>query len=354
MNKKVMAGCIVVLFALLTYAIVISMKTPEPVVYEEDTESEEQLVIGFSQVGAESDWRAANTTSMQETFNADGVTLILDDAQQKQANQITAIRKFIQQEVDYIVLAPVTETGWDTVLTEAKQANIPVIIIDRMVDIENSGLYTCWLGSDFYLEGKKAAEWLHQFCLAKSIDENELHIVDVQGTIGASAQLGRSAGITNAAKEYGWDLAASVEGEFTQAKGYEVTYQILKENRSINVIYCENDNEALGALKAIKDIGKTPGSDIQNGEIMVISFDGVGEEAVQHALNGEISCIVECNPIHGPRVKAIIDALEKKEKVAKMTYVEEEIYSVEDVVRFVTIEDNTYEVTPIGEHSLAE
>ena len=151
------------------------------------------ITVGFSQAGAESDWRTANSESMKSTFSTEnGYNLIFDDAQQKQENQITAIRNFIQQEVDYIVLAPVTETGWDTVLQEAKDAGIPVIIVDRMVDVSDDSLYTTWIGTDSLLEGRKAAEWLNAYTTAKGIDAKDVNIVDIQGTIGSTAQIGRS------------------------------------------------------------------------------------------------------------------------------------------------------------------
>ena len=155
----------------------------------QDTESQDskQIVIGFSQLGAESDWRSANTESMKATFTEDqGYKLLIEDGQQQQANQIMAIRKFIQQDVDYIVLAPVTETGWETVLEEARSANIPVIVIDRQVAVSDPTLFNSWVGSDFELEAKKATAWLHQYVTAKGIAEDSLNIVNIQGTIGAS------------------------------------------------------------------------------------------------------------------------------------------------------------------------
>ena len=179
------------------------------------------ITVGFSQVGAESDWRTANSESMKETFSKDnGYKLIFDDAQQKQENQITAIRNFIQQDVDYIVLAPVTETGWDTVLKEAQDADIPVIIVDRMVDVSDDSLYTAWVGSDFKLEGQKASAWLKAYAEAKGM--SEVNIAHIQGTIGASAQIGRTEGLEEAAKENGWNIVDQQTGEFTQAKGQEV------------------------------------------------------------------------------------------------------------------------------------
>lgn len=307
---------------------------------------EENIVVGFSQLGAESDWRSANTESMKSTFTAaNGYELILEDGQQKQSNQITAIRMFIQQEVDYIVLAPVTETGWDTVLQEAKDAGIPVIIVDRMVDVEDKSLFTSWVGSDFELEGKKVAEWLNQYTIANQIAPEDLHIVNIQGTIGASAQIGRSKALADAAEQYGWDLLAEMNGEFTQAKGREVMEELLNRFDNINVVYCENDHEALGAIEAIEAAGKTVGSDIAGGEIMVLAFDGINEEGISYAKEGKITCIAECNPLHGPRVRAIIEQLEAGKEPGKFNYVQEGIFSADTTVTSLVIDGKVYAVT---------
>lgn len=307
---------------------------------------EEYIVVGFSQLGAESDWRSANTESMQSTFTPEnGYRLIFEDGQQKQSNQIRAIRMFIQQEVDYIVLAPVIETGWDTVLQEAKDAGIPVIIVDRKVDVSDESLFTCWVGSDFELEGKKAAEWMNQYVTAREIAPEDVHIVNIQGTIGASAQIGRSKGLADAAQAYGWDFMAEVTGDFTQAKGREVMEAFLAQYDNINVVYCENDNEALGAIEAIEAAGKKAGSDITEGEIMVISFDGVNEEAIQYILKDKITLIAECNPHHGPRVQAIIEMLERGEMPEKFSYVDEEIFSANKTVTKLVVDDLQYDVT---------
>ena len=251
------------------------------------------ITVGFSQVGAESDWRTANSESMKETFSKDnGYKLIFDDAQQKQENQITAIRNFIQQEVDYIVLAPVTETGWDTVLKEAQDADIPVIIVDRMVDVSDDSLYTAWVGSDFKLEGQKASAWLKAYAEAKGM--SEVNIAHIQGTIGASAQIGRTEGLEEAAKENGWNIVDQQTGEFTQAKGQEVMESMLKKHDNINVVYCENDNEAFGAIDAIEAAGKKVGPD---GDILVMSFDTTNA-GLTDTLSGKIICNTECNPLH--------------------------------------------------------
>ena len=310
--------------------------------------TEDYIVVGFSQLGAESDWRSANTESMKSTFTAaNGFELIFEDGQQKQSNQITAIRTFIQQEVDYIVLAPVTEKGWDTVLKEAKDAGIPVIIVDRMVDVADESLFVSWVGSDFELEGKKVSEWLHRYTVANNIAPENINIVNIQGTIGASAQIGRTKALADAAEKYGWNLLAEMTGDFTQAKGREVMEYLLTQYDNINVVYCENDHEALGAIEAIEAAGKTVGSDIAGGEIMVLAFDGINEEALAYAKEGKIACIAECNPLHGPRVKAIIDHLEAERTPGKFNYVEEGFFSADPTVASLVIDGKVYGVTVI-------
>ena len=128
------------------------------------TEEKKVLTVGYAQVGAESDWRLANTESFKKTFTAEnGYKLIFDDAQQKQENQIKAIRNFIQQDVDYIVVAPVVETGWETVLKEAKDAGIPVILSDRQMSVSDESLYLCWVGGNFLKEGRDSVIWLENY-----------------------------------------------------------------------------------------------------------------------------------------------------------------------------------------------
>ena len=300
------------------------------------------ITVGFSQVGAESDWRTANSESMKSTFSTEnGYNLIFDDAQQKQENQIAAIRNFIQQEVDYIVLAPVTESGWDTVLQEAKDAEIPVIIVDRMVNVSDDSLYTAWVGSNFKLEGQKACEWLKAYAEAKGM--SEVNIVDIQGTIGASAQIGRTEALNEAVEANGWNLLAQQTGEFTQAKGQEVMESMLKQYDNINVVYCENDNEAFGAIEAIKAAGKTVGPD---GDILVMSFDTT-KQGITDTLSGDIIVNTECNPLHGPRVEQIIKQLQAGETPEKQAYVEEGIYAHGSDVASVSIDGPDYEVTEV-------
>ena len=282
------------------------------------------IVVGYAQVGAESDWRTANTESFKSTFTeANGYKLIFDDAQQKQENQIKAIRSFIQQDVDYIVVAPVVETGWETVLKEAEEAGIPVILSDRLMDVSDENLFTCWVGGNFVKEGEDGGKWLAEYLEQQGRADEEINIVTLQGTIGASAQVGRTEGVGKiAALHSNWNMLAMQTGEFTQAKGQEVMESFLKSYDDIDVVIAENDNMAFGAIDAIKAAGKTCGPD---GDIIVISFDAV-KAAFDAMIAGDLNCTVECNPLHGPRVAEIIQKLEKGEAVEKIQYVDEGVY----------------------------
>lgn len=286
------------------------------------------IVVGFSQVGAESDWRNANTQSMRQALSPEnGFRLIIDDAQQRKERQITALRNFIHQGVDYIVLAPTTEDGWDTVLAEARVAGIPVIIIDRMIsgegqpgtDTVDEALFTSWIGSDFRSQGDKAVRWM-----AEAFGDKPLRIVHLQGNYGSSAQIGRTASLdAGLAANPHWTLVARDSGDFTQAKGQEIVQQLLAEGVVFDVIFAENDNMAYGAIDALKAAGLTPGVDVH-----IVSFDA-NRRALGMVLTGEISCDVECNPLHGPRVLDVIMQLERGETPPRHTYVTEGVFTID-------------------------
>lgn len=280
------------------------------------------ITVGYAQVGAESDWRLANTESFKSTFTAEnGYKFIFDDAQQKQENQIKAMRNFIQQDVDYIVVAPVVETGWETVLGEAKAAGIPVILSDRQMKVSDDSLYLCWVGGNFLKEGRDSVIWLNDYLKKNGRDSEKLNVLLIQGTIGSSAQVGRTQGITEGlAKNPNYNLLAKQTGEFTQAKGQEVMESFLKQYDDIDVVFAENDNMAWGAVDAIKAAGKQPGKDI-----IIICFDAV-HETFNKMMAGEINCAVECNPLHGPRVDSIIKTLEAGGTVDKIAYVDEGVF----------------------------
>lgn len=282
---------------------------------------DEGIVVGFAQVGAESDWRNANTESIREVFDEDEeFYLLFRDAQQKQEKQIKAVRDFILQEVDYIVLNPIVETGWDMVLEEAREAGIPVIIADRMVDVEDESLYTCSVGADFVKEAVSAGNWLADYLERHGRDQEEINIVTLQGTPGSTAQLGRTRGFSQVLREHSnWHMLDKQDGDFTQAKGREAMEYLLEKYPDIDVVISENDNMTFGAVDAIKQAGRTCGPD---GDIIIISFDAVSA-ALEAMISGDINADFECNPLYGPKLREIILALEAGETVDKVQYMDE-------------------------------
>lgn len=295
---------------------------PESVQHtQEETEVDEDLImVGVSQVGAESDWRNANTQSVKSSLTPEnGFYLIYEDAQQKQENQMKAVRNFILQDVDYIVLSPIVETGWETVLQEAKDAGVPVILMDRRAEVDES-LYTCWIGADFKKEGENAGLWLADYLESAGRGEEEIRIVTLQGTLGSSAQIGRTEGFASImAQHKNWTMLEMRDADFTQTKGEEVMEDILKKQDDIDVVVCENDNMAFGAVDAIQASGRTCGP---QGDIIVISFDAV-RAAFDAMIAGDINAVFECNPLHGPKLVEIMKSLEAGETVEKLQYMEE-------------------------------
>lgn len=286
-------------------------------------------VVGISQIGAESDWRVANTESMKAVFTEEnGYQLLFEDARQMQENQISAVRRFIQQRVDYIILMPLSETGWDSVLQEARDAGIPVILVDREVDVEDDSLYTAHVGSDTLAEGRRAAHWLEQ---QFTDPEQTVEIVHIQGTIGSTAQIGRTAALEEVtARHENWQILAQLDGDFTQAKGYEVMSQYLRElpeEQDIDVVYCENDNEAFGAIQALEEQGYVCGQDVH-----VICFDAT-RHCLELCMEGKISLAVECNPLLGPLAEEIVRMLEAGQEPEKQHYVEERAFTPEQLTR---------------------
>lgn len=322
--KKYFAG-IVLIVALMFIFVNIRAQFHKDEVKIASSE-DDLIVVGFSQVGAESDWRVKNTESFKSVFTEEnGYYLLYSDAQQKQENQIKAIRSFILQDVDYIVFAPIVETGWDAVLEEAKEAGIPVIITDRMVDVEDDSLYTSWVGADFELEGEKAGEWLMSYLESISRSDEDINIVTLQGTIGATAQIGRTKGFNKyLRRNRNWNMLDTKSADFTQAKGQEIMEEYLKKYPDIDVVVSQNDNMTFGAINAIENAGLTCGPD---GDIIIISFDAV-DDAVKLVEEGKINVTVECNPIHGTIVEGIIRQLESGETPEKIIYVEEGVISL--------------------------
>ncbi|MEO5689780.1 MAG: ABC transporter substrate-binding protein [Burkholderiaceae bacterium] len=257
--------------------------------------AQKKIVLGFSQIGAESEWRTANTESIKQAAKDAGIELKFSDAQQKQENQIKAIRSFIAQKVDVIGLSPVVETGWDTVLMEAKAAHIPVILTDRAVDSKDKSLYVTFMGSDFIEEGRKAGRWLEEHTKGKP---GPINIVELQGTVGSAPAIDRKKGFEDIiSKDDRMKVIRSQTGDFTRAKGKEVMEAFLKaEGKKINVLYAHNDDMAIGAIQAIEEAGLKPGVDIT-----IISIDGV-KGAFEAMIAGKLNVSVECSPLLGPQL----------------------------------------------------
>jgi simple sugar transport system substrate-binding protein len=273
-------------------------------------------VVGFSQIGAESAWRTANTQSIQDEAKKRGIELKFSDAQQKQENQIKAIKSFIAQGVDVIAFAPVVETGWDAVLKEAKDAKIPVIVSDRRPAVPED-MYVTFIGSDFVEEGRMAAEWLAKKMNGKAV------IAELTGTPGSAPANDRKKGFADElAKHPGMKVVFSQTGEFTRAKGKEVMEALLKSptGATINALYAHNDDMALGAIQAIEEAGKKPGTDI-----IIVSIDGV-KGAFEAMVAGKLNCTVECNPLLGPPLFDAIEATMAGKSLPKRTIMKDGIF----------------------------
>lgn len=287
-------------------------------------DSGDLITVGFSQVGAESAWRTANTKSIQEALTEEnGFELIFSDGQQKQEIQITALRSFIEQGVDYIAFSPTVESGWDDVLNEIKEADIPLILVDRTTDNPDESLYVTWMGSNFHEEGVRAGEWVIAYLEDKGLMDGEVVIAELQGTVGAAAATDRMAGFKEVMDQHSnINIKYSQTGDFTTAKGQEVMEAFLKSDTAneIKVLYSHNDDMAIGAITAIEAAGRKPGEDI-----CILSVDG-GKAMFQNIVDGKANCVVECNPLLGEGLADVIKKLEAGEEVEKKTYSEEDIF----------------------------
>jgi galactofuranose transport system substrate-binding protein len=273
-----------------------------------------KVVVGFSQIGAESEWRNADTVSVQNAFNDDmDMQLIYSDAQQKQENQIKALRSFIARKVDVILFTAIVETGYGPVLQEAKKAGIPVIMIDRDVAKEDQALRLTIMGSDFVKEGEKTGLWLADYLKKQGLDDGkkDINIVELQGTTGSAPAIDRKTGFGNIMKDHAnWKLTRSQTGNFTRAEGKSVMEAFLKADKNIQVLFAHNDDMALGAIQAIKEAGLKPGKDI-----IIVSIDGV-RGAFQAMVAGELNASIECSPLLGPQaVQAVRDLIINKKKL---------------------------------------
>lgn len=305
----------VVLVAALSLQLGCDSKKDSPAA---DGSTSGKILVGFSQIGAESAWRIANTESIKSEAAARGIDLKFADAQQKQENQIRALRSFISQKVDVIAFSPVVTTGWEPVLKEIKEAGIPVILTDRAVELTDDSLYTTFIGADFVEEGRRAGRYLAEATGGKAV------IAELQGTPGAAPQIDRKKGFEEIIAQYpGMKIIKSQTGDFQRAKGREVMEAFLKspEADQITALFAHNDDMALGAIQAIEAAGKKPGVDIK-----IVSIDAI-KDAFQAMADGKLNCTVECNPLLGPQLFDLVEKLKKGETLPKRVVVEEGVFT---------------------------
>jgi simple sugar transport system substrate-binding protein len=323
-----MLNLVVALATILATAACGSQSTPEDArsvpPEEQGQKTYADLVVGYAQIGAESEWRTGNTASIKEAAESLGVELIFSDAQQKPENQVKAIRTFIAQQVDVIGVSPVVETGWESVFQEAKEAGIPVILVDRRADVPED-LYATHLGSDFVEEGRNAARVMVKLLNGRG------NIVELTGTIGSAPANDRYAGFREILRDYPqMKIIASETGDFTRAKGQEVMEGFLQRyGDRIDALYAHNDDMAIGAIRAIEAYGLRPGQDIK-----IVSIDAI-RDAFQAMVDGKLNATVECNPLLGPKFLELALKVVNGEPVPKWIPSEESVYFPENAAEIL-------------------
>jgi simple sugar transport system substrate-binding protein len=279
------------------------------------------IILGFSQIGAESAWRIRNTRSVQEAAAEAGIQLLFSNAEQKQENQIKAIRSFIAYQVDVIAFVPIVADGWDNVLQEAKDAGIPALITDRKINVRDESLYSGFIGTDSVEEGRKAGRFLLEKFQDRLDGAAPIRIVELSGTVGSSPAVGRAEGFREVlAPHRQFQIVFSESGDFLRSKGYELMRAILDARTEIDVIFSHNDGMTLGILDAIEERGLKAGVDI-----VIVTVDA--EQAAIDALaRGEINCVVECNPNQGPDIMELALTLARGGRIERLIHVNERVF----------------------------
>ncbi len=288
------------------------------------TESAENpgFVMGFSQLGSESGWRLGNTRSIQEAAEAAGIDLIFLNAEQKYENQISHIRRFIANQVDIIVFAPIYNVGWDNVLQEAYDAGIPVVIIDRGIILENDDLYTAFIGSDFEKEGERAADFLLEYYKGTTDD---IKVIELRGTENSTPALGRAEGFRKVIEvKENIQIVGSFDGDFMKSRGKEIMANILDAGTEFDVIYSHNDMMTYGVIETLESKGIRPGVDV-----VIITVDGE-QKMIELLEQGKVNCVVECTPLLGEKVMEICTGIVNGETVPKEIYSDETVFTMWD------------------------
>ena len=311
------------LAAFLALALLLPLGGCAPRSAPEDTAGdggEDTVLLGFSQLGRESAWRMGNSRDIQEAAERAGVQLMYDNAQQEQENQIKAIRSFIAYQVDVIAFAPIVEQGWDTVLTEARDAGIPVLLTDRFIVTEDPSLYVGYVGADFLAEGRKAGAFLVEKADREGLED--LKIVELSGTLSSTPMQQRSSGFREMiAGDARFEILETVSGDFLRSKGKECMIALLERHERIDVLFSHNDSMTLGAIEAIEEAGLRPGEDI-----IIITVDGE-QAAIDLLQEGKINCVVECTPMLGDIIMDLAKKLAAGEEIPRVTNPEERSFT---------------------------
>jgi galactofuranose transport system substrate-binding protein len=323
MNKKILAGG-ALLAALALVATGCAGTSGDG--GDGDAGGDGPIAVGFAQTGSESGWRSANTESMKTAFSEDnGFELTFNAADNDTAAQIAAVRDFINQGVDAIVIAPIVEDGWDDVLQEAADAGIPVILEDRTVTASDD-LFAAWVGLDFKKEGVMAGEWA-----AETFGDTATKMVVLEGTTGSAPANDRAEGFDEAVEGTAIEKIDSQTGDFTRDGGKTVMEGFLQKYGvdGIDLVYAHNDDMALGAIEAIEAAGAEPGVDIQ-----IVSIDAV-KDGMQALVDGKINFIVECNPLLGELAAGLVKDVLAGNDVEKTVYVEDQTFTQEQAAEVI-------------------
>lgn len=289
------------------------------------------ITVGYVQSGTGAAWSHANVESIQQNCTEEnGIKLLYENAEDSFENQLNIVRSYIEQKVDLISFTPIVSEGWDEVLQEAKDAGIPVIVMDRMVDVKDDTLYNCWIGSNFLLEGYKAADWLIDYMDSLKTKKKTYKVALFQGTIGASAETGRTQGVEEMlGAEGNYKFVYKDTGGFNHDGGVRNMENVLKQKLDIDILISENDDMALGAIEVMEKNGIKPGKDI-----VIVSFDGI-HDAFQAMTEGKINCVMECNPLTGKLLASAIKTVMNKDPISKKNYVQEELFPADTAKDYI-------------------
>ena len=296
-----------------------------------------KLILGFSQIGSESAWRTRNTQSIFEAAAENDIQILFDDAQQKQENQLKAIRSFIVYQVDVIAFVPIVEDGWDNVLTEAQEAGIPVIVVDRQISADTS-LYAGFLGENGLEEGRRAARFLLNKCRNQN---RKINILEMSGTENSSVVRERAKGfreIINTDSKF--EIIHSEDGDFLRSRGKEIIENLIENSRSqpdgrirtdglyyngqkIDAVYSHNDSMTLGLLDSIEKYG------VNTKNTIIISVDAE-QKSIDALVAGKLNCVVECNPNLGPMLMQLVKQIAAGQAIPRITYNTETVFAEDD------------------------